>query len=331
LDITLLYHDLEVAGYADRNGNRFISVSYEGANAIIPHAMCYGKAESVLSTLADRGLVLPGPSAAKTLLERIYRITEFEPANVIATPGYANGQFTLGNGSVIGRDASQAMIAFSTDPLLFCEAGTLESWQREVACRIDGQHIPMMALLVAFTAPLAAVTGITICRSIEFVGPSSSGIGVLPYLLASVSGAPAWQVAQFTHVANEREGVSSYDSDLAVPVVGSDVSLAGETAGRRALAVKNYLFPSHQGADGSLRGRCLVSFSHEPLLSLADTTTELTSLAAGKHISIRVSGDREYGIYDVLPNYCRDAAALTRGLESRVGEHHGVALRHFLE
>jgi preprotein translocase subunit YajC len=330
LDIILFYHDLEVAGYADRNGNRFISVSYEGANAIIPHAMCYGKAESVLSTLADRGLVLPGPSAAKTLLERIYRVTEFEPTDVIARPGFANGQFTLGDGSVMGRDASRAMIAFSTDPLLFSEAGTLESWQHQVAGYIDGQHIPMMAMLLAFAAPLAAVTGITICSSIEFVGTSSSGIGILPYLLAGVSGAPARQVAQFAQLTHGPAGLSSYHHDLALPVVGSDVCLAGETPGRRALAIKNYLFSSHLYGDDTTRGGCLVSFPHQPLLSWADAATELSSLAADRHISIRVSDDRKLGIFDKLPKSCPDGAALTKRLASRARDHHGVALRPFL-
>lgn len=327
----MFYHDLKVAGYSDCNGKRFISASYEGTTAVIPHAMCYGKAEDVLPALADRGLVLPGSSAAKTLLERIYRVTEFEFANVIATPGYANGQFTLGNGSVIGKDARKPMIAFAADPMIFGEAGSIESWQREIARYIDGQPIPMMAMLLAFAAPLAAITGTSICHSIEFVGSASSGIDVLPYLLASVSGAPARQVTHFARFARGDESASSHHNDLALAVIGSDVCLAGETAARRAMAVKNYLFPSHLGAGEITRNRCLASFSHEPLLSQADAATELASLAAGKHISIRVPDEREYGIFEKLPETCPNSSALAKRLVNRAHQHHGVPLRRFLD
>ncbi|WP_294211006.1 DUF927 domain-containing protein [uncultured Sphingomonas sp.] len=327
----MFYHDLKVAGYSDCNGKRFISASYEGRTAIIPHAMCYGKAEDVLPALADRGLVIPGPSAAKTLLERIYRITEFEAANVIATPGYANGQFTLGDGSVISKDTRRPMIAFAADPMIFGEAGTIKSWQREIARHIAGQPIPMMAMLLAFAAPLAAITGTPICHSIEFVGLASSGVDVLPYLLASVCGAPARQVTQFARVARSDESVSFYHNDLALAVIGSDVCLAGETAGRRALAVKNYLFPSHSGAGEISRNRCMVSFSHEALLSQADAATELAPLAAGKHVSIRVPGERKYGIFEGLPSTCPNSSALAKRLVNRAHQHHGVPLRRFLD
>lgn len=328
-----MYFDLTVSGYSDNIGNRFISVSYEGANANIPLEMFRGKGEDVLHVLADRGLVLTGVSAAKTLLERVYKVTDFEPAIMITRPGYANGKFTLGDGSVFGADADQVKIAFTTNELAYSQAGTLEQWRDEIAALINDQHIPIMAVVLAFAAPLAAITRRPMCRSIEFVGVPSSSISVLPWLMASVTGAPTGQAIPFALLACGRAGTPPYLNDLAVPVLGSDVLLVGEKPARRAAAIKNFLFPAYLGEQepgAAAAFGCLVSFSNEPLLGSADGVSELSSLAAGQHVSIRVAQNRKYGVFDKLPKNCPGSASLARRLADRVGQHHGVALRHFL-
>lgn len=329
----MLYGELTVSGCLDNNGNRFISVSYEGVNAHLPLHMFRGKGEDVLHVLADRGLVLPGASAAKTLLERVYRVKDFEPANVITKPGYANGSFVLADGSVFGVDADEVKIAFTTNQLAYSEAGTLEQWSDQVAALINDQHIPMMAVLLAFAAPLAAVTQRPTCRSIEFVAPPSSSISILPWLMASVTGAPTRQVVQFAQLASGRGGMPPYHNDLAVPVLGSDVFLMGEKPARRVTAFKNFLFPSHLGEreSGSDTGfGCLVLFSNQPLLGSADAVSELSSLAAGQHLSIRIAPEHKYGVFDKLPPTCPGSASLASRLADRVSLNHGVALRHFL-
>lgn len=96
------FYDLTVSGYSNRYGKRFISVSYGGANAYLPLEMFRGKGADVLHFLADRVVVLAGASAAKTLLERVCSVSDFEPGNMITGPGYTNGRFTLGDGSVFG-------------------------------------------------------------------------------------------------------------------------------------------------------------------------------------------------------------------------------------
>ncbi|MGR6331480.1 DUF927 domain-containing protein [Sphingomonas sp. XXL09] len=326
----MFYHDLKVSGLSGSSGKRYIVASYGGITALIPHAECHGNA-NLLQLLADRNLVLPGAPAAKTLLQRIYDVNDFPVGNVIATPGYADGQFTLGNGVVIGLDARRSQIAFSTDATLFNQAGTLGSWRSEIARHLEGQPIPMMAMLLAFAVPLATITGNSICRSIEFVGAPSSGIRILPLLLAGVSGTPARHVAQFAQLVNGSGGTLSHHNDLALPVVGSDVCLAGESPARRALATKGYLFPSQVEEDDIVHNACRVLFCHEPLLGAGDAITGLASSAADRHISIRIPSERPYGIFERLPKKCPDTAALTRHLSNRVQHHHGVALRRFLD
>lgn len=50
-------------------------------------------------------------------------------------------------------------IAFTTNQYAYSEAGTVEDWRSQVAAPINDQHIPMMAMLLAFAAPQTAVTG----------------------------------------------------------------------------------------------------------------------------------------------------------------------------
>ncbi len=330
----MMFYDLTVSGYSDRNGKRFISVSYGGADAYLPLEMFRGKGEDVLHVLADRGVVLTGASAAKTLLERVYRVSDFEPGNMITSPGYADGSFVLADGSVFGADADQVKIAFTTNQLAYSEAGTLEDWRDQVAALINDQHIPMMAMLLAFAAPLAAVTRRPMLRSIEFVGSASSSLSILPWLMACVTGAPTRQVVQFAQLASGRGDIPPYHNDLAVPVLGSDVLLAGEKPARRVAAFKNFLFPDHLGEQepggGGAAFGCLVSFSNEPLLGDDDAASDLFALAAGQHVSIRVASTEKYGVFDKMPGNCPGSAPLARRLATRVSEHHGVALRHFL-
>jgi hypothetical protein len=330
----MFYYDLTVSGYSEHDGRRFISVSYAGANAYLPVEMFRGKGEDVLHVLAERGVVLTGASAAKTLLERVYRVTDFEPANVITRPGYADGRFTLGDGSVFGMDADQVKIAFTTKQYAYNEAGTVEDWRSQVAAPINDQHIPMMAVLLAFAAPLAAVVGRPMLRSIEFVASPSSSLHVLPWLMASVTGAPTRQFAQFAQLASGRGDMLPYHNGLAVPVLGSDVLLAGEKPPQRVAAFKNFLFPAHLDEQASGGGGAgfglLVSFSHKPLLGDDVAASELLSLAAGQHVSIRVDLTEKYGVFDKLPKNCPGSASFAHRLAARVGRHHGVALRHFL-
>lgn len=178
-------------------------------------------------------------------------------------------------------------------------------------------------------------------RSIEFVASPSSSINVLPWLMASVTGVPARQVVQFAQLASSRGDMPPYHNDLAVPVLGSDVLLAGEKPARRVAAFKNFPFPAHlseQVSGGGGAASDAWSFSHEPLLEDDDAASELSSLAAGEHVSIRAGLREKYGVFDKLPKSCPSSAALagaprdSRGSTSRrrvaplSPPHHGGVL-----
>ena len=322
---------LTVKGLLDQHGQRFVSISRNGQTATVAHRACLGRAEVLLNLLAAHGLVLTGADAIKNLLDNVQSVTNFEAALIIESPGYADGRFTLGDGSIFGPDADNSKIAFATDASTASEAGTLEGWRDQVADAIGGQYIPMTVVLFAFGAPLAAITGRPLCRSIEFVASPSSGIDILPVLLASVTGAPARQFAQFAQTANSP--VTPFHNDAAVPVVGSDAFMMGETLARRVLAVKSYLFPTLRAVQEDLaahRPGCLVSFSNEPLLAHVDEGIAFRSATAGHHVSVRLTSERRYGVFESLPKGFPNSAALASHLATQASQQHGVALRRFL-
>ncbi len=316
-------------GLMARNGQRFVRISYNDRTAYIPQHLCIGK--QLIDLLAIQGLIVTGTRSEKNLFDNISSISAFEPAHIIASPGFIDGRFTLGDGSVIGPEADDLIVAFTKNTHVAREIGTLKGWRNRIAQPIGDQHIPMMAVLFAFAAPLAAMVRHPMCRSIEFVGTAASGVGLLPILLASVAGAPTLQMLRFEQVVNGQ--VPPFHTDTAVPVVGTDAFMAGETNAKRVSAVKNYLFHTLRNVSEGLVEQepgCLVSFCHQSLLDYVDEGANLSSLAAGRHISIRVPSDLPHGIFKSLPASYPDSAALARRLVDQVNRHHGVALRQFL-
>jgi len=264
-----------IRGLINQNGQRFIKFSYNDRSAYIPQQICRGN--QLIDLLAIEGLVVTGTRAMNSLFDNISSVSDFEPADIIAGPGFGDGRFTLGDGSVIGPGADERIIAFTRDAHVAAASGTLEGWRDQIAQPLTGQRVPMMAVLLGFAAPLAAMIQRPMCKSIECVGNSASGIDILPVILASVTGVSARRMLQFRQVVNG--DVPSLYNDAAVPMVGTDAFMAGENCAKRTLAVKNYLIHTlgnaQGGTVGSETGRpgCLVSFCRQPMLDYVDEGT----------------------------------------------------------
>lgn len=329
----LLWKDLEVTGLRGAGNQYFYSIKYGKTQTVVPAYICTGRGEELLRLLARRGVVIPGFESAKTLLDRIDRVSAFTPADIVAAPGYTGGKFVLADGMIVGPQTDKVKIAFTLDSARWATAGSVEGWRDRVAKHLAGNPLAMMAVLLGFAVPLATLTGRRMCRLIEFAGEPSAGVEFLSSLLASVAGPSDVQCVQFADIIRDQGGALAPYTNLAVPVIGVDISLGCETTQKCMAAIKAFCTLSPTGEFGThfnAKPGCLISFSAKPLLSWLDADCPISNAVGADQLSLRIGRRHTHGVFQRLPKSCENTAAFIRRLNANLAEQHGSALKVFV-
>jgi putative DNA primase/helicase len=179
-----------------------------------------GPQQKVISQLAKLGLKVGSDTKAKKLLIDLLRLSEAQKRMTSVTqPGWIDGDFgsfslgqtTHGERAVLPlyEGASQRRSAFVAD-------GTLESWRTELSEKCRRNPLMILAVSLAFSAPLLKIIGMD-GGGVHFRGQSSSGKSTLLRLAASVWGAPDL-VNQWRATSNGLEALAASYNDLLLPL-----------------------------------------------------------------------------------------------------------------
>jgi len=242
-------------------------------------------------------------------------------------------------GECFGADPSDLLLlqSASAHEHAFRQAGTLESWQQNVALQAIGNSRLVPALSASFAGPLVGACAME-GGGIHFKGASSTGKSTALHVAGSVwgGGDANGYVRSWRSTANGLEGVSLAHCDTLL-CLDELSQLAAKDAGEAAYMLANGSGKSRSTRDGSARraAKWRVLFLSSGEIGLSDKVAEDgrgKRLAAGQQIRIvDISADAGagMGMFEELHGFA-SADALAIHLKTATQQHYGVASRQYL-
>jgi putative DNA primase/helicase len=306
----------------------------------LPRAMLAGDGSDARKALLMDGLYIAPSQKARGLLNS-FLLQVRSPVRARATQriGWHGNAFVLPDDAFGGADDDKLLLQTSTaNEHCFRQAGTLQSWQQNVARYAVGNSRLVIALSAAFAGPLigpcAAEGG-----GLHFRGASSTGKCTALHVAGSAwgGGSVTGFVRSWRATANGLEGVAQGHCDTLL-CLDELSQLQARDAGEAAYMLANGSGKSRSARDGSARRAASwrVMFLSSGEIGLSDKIAEDgrgKKTAAGQQVRIiDIAADAGAGMGMFNHSHGFDSAeALARHLREATQQHYGVAAREYLK
>jgi uncharacterized protein (DUF927 family) len=306
----------------------------------IPRAMLAGDGSEARKTLLDGGMYIsPGQKARQQFNAFLLQVRSPVRARATQRIGWHSDAFVLPDDCFGGPAGDTHLLQTATaHEHSFRQAGTLESWQQNVARYAAGNSRLVIAMSAAFAGPLigpcSAESG-----GVHFRGASSTGKSTALHV-----GGSAWGggdvngfIRSWRATANGLEGVALGHTD-ALLCLDELSQLAAREAGEAAYMLANGSGKSRSSRDGSARkpSKWRIMFLSSGEISLADKIAEDgrgRKMAAGQQVrivDIPADAGAGLGLFENLHGFA-SAELFARHLRGATQAHHGVAAREYLK
>jgi putative DNA primase/helicase len=295
-----------------------------------------GSQQRVIGQLASHGLIVGNdPKSRRLLLDLLKTANPNKRLISVQRPGWVGHEFqtfSLGQSSVGQGTVLPLYDAASHQQSALFTEGTLESWRSQIGEKCRGNPMMLLAVSLAFSAPLLRLLGME-GGGLHFRGQSSSGKTTLLRLAASVWGAPGL-INQWRATSNGLEALAVHHNDLLLPL-----DEIGEIEPAQ-LDQAVYLL-SH--------GKPKLRMSKE--LGLAHAANWIVTLISSGELSVRThlasaripiregqevrlldieADTREHGVFDDLHG-AASAGQFARAIQAAAAANFGAVGRAFLE
>jgi uncharacterized protein (DUF927 family) len=306
----------------------------------IPRASLAGDGSDARRILLDGGIyVAPNQKARQMFNAFLLQVRSPVRARATQRIGWHSEAFVLPDDCFGGPAGDTHLLQTSTaHEHSFRQAGTLESWQQNVARYAVGNSRLVISLSAAFAGPLigpcSAESG-----GVHFRGASSTGKSTALHV-----GGSAWGggdvngfIRSWRATSNGLEGVALGHTD-ALLCLDELSQLAAREAGEAAYMLANGSGKSRSSRDGSARkpSKWRIMFLSSGEISLADKIAEDgrgRRMAAGQQVrivDIPADAGAGLGLFESLHGFA-SAELFARHLRSATQAHHGVAAREYLK
>ncbi len=305
----------------------------------LPRATLAGDGSEARRILMDGGFfIAPSQSARGLFNSFLLQVRSPNRARATQRVGWHSNSFVLPDACFANDKRDQLLLQSATaHEHPFRQAGTLESWQKNVARYAIGNSRLVLAISAAFAGPLvgqcAAEGG-----GVHFKGASSTGKSTALHVAGSVWGGDDGNgyVRSWRATANGLEGVALNHSDTLL-CLDELSQLASKDAGESAYMLANGAGKSRSTRDGSARraAKWRVLFLSSGEIGLADKVAEDgrgRRIAAGQDVRIvDVAADAGagMGMFEELHGFA-SAEMLARHLRAATQQHYGVPARRYL-
>lgn len=323
------------AGVEDLSGARFIRVAQGETEAVVPRAAFTVSNRNLFAALSEQGVHLGEKTQIDALIEEVGWIETFEQAIVSTAPGWCNGCYVLGDGSILrATEGPYFFLAFAPKPSAFEAIGDARSWRFNVGRLLQDQSLVMLAAMAMLVPPIMPFMPLVESFAIEFVGPSGTGKTTINRIASSVVGgtgiasSPSY-ARLLASVMNDPVEQLLAHRDHATVLEGVD-AYHGTATLKQQRAAYNFFaneLPALSRAGPDLAVRTVVLLSgRESLRDCAGVSAdEIDGL-----LTFRVDADRPLGIFNHLPSDFASSAAFADALSAAAAAQHGTIYRSFV-
>lgn len=299
----------------------------------MPMELLGGNGDELARELLRLGLrIAPGSAIKKCLVEYITNADTADRARCVLKTGWHDKCFVLPH-KVFG--ISNEIVLLQSDSHIatdYCLLGTLEGWQKHVAEKCIGNSRLILAVSVAFAAPLLSI----VCAEsggFHLRGISSSGKSTALIIAASVWGGRSY-VQNWRATDNGLEGLAMQHNDTLL-VLDELSQVDPRHAGEVAYMLANGQGKVRAGKSGAARQRYTwrLLFLSSGEISLASHMMEVGKKAkAGQEVrmvDIPADAGCEKGIFECLHEH-NQADHFADSLKLACNKHYGIAGDTFL-
>lgn len=336
--------EIRVAGATAADGTRYIHIAASGRETWIPRDAFTAAGGEALRMLKARGIAPIGAEWV-TCKKLVTELVQYPAKTLIRQCGWdPSYNFALADASAIPSTSDeQPVVLFQGDAQKCATRGTMAEW-RKITALLKDQPVATFAMLAAFAGPFLSLTDFTTNPGFEFAGPGAVGMNTMQQVAAAVCGPadnPHGSNYGTTAIAtiNGLEGVMSAHRDMTLIMGGAGFFASCDHLGKRAAKFNALVLALAEGTekprfdrDQSQRSRFVfMTWMIEPLAELLVGHRVAVAEAAGeKLLTMPITADRPYGIFDCLPEGRANIGSLAAELSRRIKECHGIGIRRLL-
>lgn len=321
-----------IEGVTSLGDIQYFKITYNGKTAFIPEEEFVEK-NSARTRLRKNGVIITSDPDWRDIVKSINDIRSFPTHALIEEPGWTGCYLADSSGRVYSPKGSpKGKALFRPSHQIERSKGRLKDWREQVAVPLTGQHLPMLAVLAAFAAPLLQLTKETYNFGFEFSGPPETGKTTCLRLMTSVVRCPS-AIPNFNATLAGFESMFREHQDMPFPI--DEANLADGSK-------KHMLDFAFRMANGTAKvtvyqpdraqSRFIFATSanrpfHEALKSFdADTA----GAALQRLMPLRITNN-EIGVFDFVPKRFASSGAFVDYLEGVIKEQYGTPFARFLQ
>ena len=344
----------------------YFQVANDKDSLWIPRSSCFPDPNEAIARLKKARIEIMGPDNRNSILKEAIAINRFPPRLIIEHSGHYENCFGYNDGRVFTPDSLrnakkrglspdhknvEMIDQFETPPIAYTKGllcvqarGTLEEWKRDVVGLVEGQHLPIFAILMALAAPLISLTNLSGNYLIMYVGPPRKGKSTTIAVAASVCGPSTDSVPGQRYLRKFNQTMNRIEEKLPLyrdmPMIIDDLSSFG-TMKTRAETLRTLVHNIYDGDGRERFGDPLDTGSH--VRTIGQFTANDTASAMLRHESgdaVAAVVDRlieipvprgDEGVFNKSNPDFDDTEALAIEVSDRLNNYHGTAMPAFLQ
>lgn len=338
------WYSISVKGLLSISGEKWLRVSDRSNVGFVRLSDCTSQRDALRKLMAQ-GVSLTSRGKADRLFQEIDEITNYASAPLVDHSGWNGGHFVLPDGSCFSpEEAETPVIVIDAEKGKCTTAGTLKGWKNTVARPLEGQAVPMLAIMIALMPPLLRLSSRADNFGFELVGPPGTGKTTAQLIAASVfggvgrgDGACYW--ITFNATVNALEAQMAVHSDLPMIIEEANLFLAGETPSKRAAAFKAIAFKIGGGKSKERFGAppershrvSYLSSSNESLASLIGQDSDVAMATGDRLVTLDIRSNGKLGVFTSRPEAWSSTSEFAAAVVNGAAANHGWPGRRFLK
>jgi putative DNA primase/helicase len=294
------------------------------------------KGSEVIAKLVNHGLQLGRDRKSKALLlGLLQQSSPQQRMTSVSRPGWVDEDFSafiVGDVVLGQKPVLSLMSASQRQSAALHLRGTVDSWRTEVGEKCKGNPMMVLAVSLAFSAPLLKVSGM-LGGGLHFRGLSSSGKSTLLRLAASVWGSPGL-VSQWRATSNGLEGLAASCNDLLLPLDEIGEIAPGELD-KAIYMLANGKGKTRMTRDADLNEAAIwrLALISSGEVSIREQLAKLKLTAMeGQEVRLIdiIADDRRFGVFDEL-HEAPDPGSFANSIQAATTENFGAAGQSFIK